>query len=141
MRRPFLLLDAHLGLRSIPCHNMTVEEQFDVAVVGAPGNDDAGEPAYIFERNHGGADNWGEVMKLTASDAAVPALDAFGWSVSISGDAIIVGASAKDDDGEQSGAAYIYTPEPGTLGLVLLGLPLLVRVRSRTPLLPASSVG
>ncbi len=32
--------------------------------------------AYVFERNFGGTDNWGERAKLTASDAA--AYDAFG---------------------------------------------------------------
>ena len=41
----------------------------DVVVVGAYLNDDAGADsgsAYVFERNQGGADNWGEVKKLTA---------------------------------------------------------------------------
>src|SRR5688572_32507778 len=37
--------------------------------------------AYIFERNQGGAEHWGQVQKLTASDAAVG--DGFGSSVSI----------------------------------------------------------
>ncbi|MCH7580736.1 MAG: hypothetical protein IIB22_10885, partial [Chloroflexi bacterium] len=48
----------------------------DTAVVGANLEDGgAGDPldragaAYVFERNQGGADSWGEVAKLTASDA------------------------------------------------------------------------
>ena len=40
--------------------------------------------AYIFERHAGGAENWGQVKKLGASDAATN--DRFGQSVSIDGD-------------------------------------------------------
>ena len=45
----------------------------DTAIVGAYINDDDGSfsgSAYIFERNTGGANDWGEVQKLVASDAA-----------------------------------------------------------------------
>ena len=45
----------------------------DTAIVGACFNDDTGTDsgsAYIFERNTNGANMWGEVQKLTASDAA-----------------------------------------------------------------------
>ena len=45
----------------------------DVAVVGAANEDGGGiswGAAYIFERDLGGADNWGQRAKLTASDAA-----------------------------------------------------------------------
>ncbi len=41
----------------------------DIAVVGAYGEDAGGSDsgsAYVFERNQGGADNWGQVKKLTA---------------------------------------------------------------------------
>jgi len=44
--------------------------------------------------------------KLTASDGA--GADEFGRSVSISGDYAIVGAYFDDDNGAQSGSAYIY---------------------------------
>ena len=60
-------------------------------VVVAFGDDDAGGSsgsAYIFERDQGGVDNWGQVAKLIASDAAV--LDFFGRSVSVSGDTAVV---------------------------------------------------
>lgn len=66
---------------------------------------DAGA-AYIFERDQGGLGNWGQVVKLTAADAA--AADYFGGSVSISGDVAIVGASYDDDGGPESGSAYIF---------------------------------
>ena len=48
----------------------------------------------MFERNRGGADNWGEVIILRASDAQ--ACDCFGGSVSISGDTLVVGAKYED---------------------------------------------
>ncbi len=60
---------------------------------------------YIFYRNDGGADLWGNgsyMAKLTASDGA--AEDRFGDSVSISGDYAIVGAYGDDS---YQGSAYI----------------------------------
>ena len=44
----------------------------DTVVVGAFGEDAGGDfagAAYVFQRNAGGAGNWGEVKILTASDA------------------------------------------------------------------------
>lgn len=78
-------------------------------LVGANSSDDAGDAsgsAYVFERSEGGDDNWGEVKKLTASDAA--AGDFFGVSASISGDTAVVGAWANDDAGVSSGSAYVF---------------------------------
>src|SRR6185369_1603675 len=43
----------------------------DTVVVGAIQNNVARGAAYIFARNLGGANNWGQVKKITASDAAV----------------------------------------------------------------------
>ena len=89
----------------------------DYAIVGASGEDpegvsDAGV-AYIFYRNQGGTDNWGEVTKLTASYAQP--VDYFGDSVSISGDYAIVGAYTEDTWGDSAGAAYLfYRNEGGT---------------------------
>jgi hypothetical protein len=51
------------------------------------------------------AQDWNEVIKSTASDAA--AGDQYGISVAIDGDYAIVGGSTNDDDGADSGAAYI----------------------------------
>ena len=81
----------------------------DTAIVGAYGDDDNGGAsgsAYIFSRNQGGTDNWGEVEKLLAGDGA--ASDYFGYSVSINGDTAIVGAYGDDDNGSESGSAYVY---------------------------------
>ena len=79
----------------------------DTVVAGAWPKDDGQGAAYIYSRNHGGADNWGEVKKLTASNAG-----SFGWSVSVDGDTVVVGAP---DEGTStdSGAAYVYYRDHG----------------------------
>jgi len=78
------------------------------AIVGAHADDDKGSgsgSAYIFNVQTGA-----ELHKLTASDGA--ASDQFGISVAISGIYTIVGARMDDDNGANSGSAYIFT---GTL--------------------------
>ena len=81
----------------------------DTAIVGArwesAGGDRAGA-AYIFQRDQGGAGQWGEVKKLTASDAEGG--DWFGISVAISGDTATVGAYGDDAGGYATGAAYVF---------------------------------
>ncbi|MCH8850197.1 MAG: FG-GAP repeat protein [Chloroflexi bacterium] len=86
----------------------------DIAVVGAQWEDAGGSTAgavYVFGRNMGGADNWGEAKKVTASDAQ--AGDLFGGSVSISGDTIVVGAVFEDAGGANSGAVYLFQRNEG----------------------------
>jgi len=81
------------------------------AIVGARANDDNGAgsgAAYIFRRD--GA-VWIQQAKLTPSDGA-PA-DGFGYSVSISGEFALVGAPFDDDDGVDSGSAYIFIRDGG----------------------------
>jgi|GEM_PF-722432 len=93
---------------------MSVSISGDTVAVGVPYNDDNGinsGRAYIFERNHGGADNWGEVKKITAGAGAAD--DSFGFSVSISGDTVAVGALYDDDNGSCSGSAYIFERNHG----------------------------
>jgi hypothetical protein len=80
----------------------------DTVVVGAPFKNSLTGAAYIFGRNEGGADNWGQVKKLTASDAVTN--DDFGFSVGISGDTVVVGAYNKNSE---TGAAYIYERNQG----------------------------
>ena len=75
----------------------------DTLVVGAEGDDSFKGAAYVFVRNWGGADNWGQVQKLTAADGA--AGDAFGCAVAISGDTVVVGAFGDDSF---KGAAYVF---------------------------------
>jgi hypothetical protein len=94
-------------------YGLSVSISGDLAVVGADWEDGIGGSnrgaAYILERNQGGANNWGQVTKLAASDAADD--DYFGRSVAISGDTVVVGAWGKDDVAVylDHGAAYIFT--------------------------------
>jgi hypothetical protein len=88
----------------------------DTVVVGARfddvgANDNQGS-AYIFERNQGGLDNWGMVVKLTSSDGE--AGDHFGEAVYFSGDTIAVGAPYEDSGVTYSqGAVYIFDRNQG----------------------------
>ncbi len=84
----------------------------DVAVVGAFLHDDNAEDsgsAYVF-RHNGSA--WVQEQKLLPSDGATD--DEFGISVAVSGD-IVVGAPWDDDNGMNSGSAYLYS-SPGAPG-------------------------
>jgi len=96
----------------------------DIAVVGAGADDDAcpldpncdSGSAYLFERNHGGAENWGQIKKLTALDAS--AGDGFGFEASISGDTLVVGSYSDDDacpadPNCDSGSAYVFGKNHG----------------------------
>ncbi len=82
---------------------ISVATSGDTAIVGALGNDDNGS-AYVFTRT---GTVWGQQDKLTADDGAAD--DAFGSSVAISGDTVIVGAHHDDDKGNSSGSAYVFT--------------------------------
>ncbi|KAL7518168.1 hypothetical protein ACHAWX_003022 [Stephanocyclus meneghinianus] len=84
----------------------------NVVIIGAYLDDDKGSDsgsAYIFNLNES-TGIWSQKAKLTAVDADT--YDYFGYSVSISGNVVVVGAYADDDKGSQSGAAYVFS---GTL--------------------------
>ncbi len=84
------------------------------AIAGAYANDDNGTmsgSAYVFYKDQGGANNWGQQVKLTASDAA--ASDYFGRSVAVSGSYAIAGAYGDDDGGSFSGSAYVFYKDQG----------------------------
>lgn len=80
------------------------------AVVGANG----AAAAYIFERNEGGLDNWGERVKLVASDAPI---SRFGVDVAIHDDTAVVGAFWDDEGGTKSGSAYVFERDSGGPGI------------------------
>ena len=80
----------------------------DTAVIGARQHNDPGTgagsgAAYVFTRASG---VWGEKAKLTASDAA--AGDNFGVSVAVEDDTVVVGSWQDDDNGRNSGSAYVF---------------------------------
>ena len=109
-------LDAQVG----DFFGQSVAVSGDTAVVGAVLEDAGGNPndnfggAYIFQRDQGGADNWGEVKKLTASDAERK--DFFGVGVAVSGDTAVVGAFFEDAGGSSAGAAYVFQRDSGGAG-------------------------
>ena len=85
-------------------------------VVAAKWDDDAGDKsgsAYVFRSSDGwdGGTTYDQVAKLTAADGA--ANDAFGGSVAIDGDTIVVGANGDDDGGSNSGSAYVFEDDSG----------------------------
>ncbi len=75
----------------------------DTALVGAYYDDGKGS-AYVFTRS---GTAWTQQAKLTAADGA--ATDWFGSAVALSGDIAIIGSERDDDNGSDSGSAYVYT--------------------------------
>jgi hypothetical protein len=73
----------------------------DTALIGAPGCDSIKGATYVFTIS---GSNWTQQAKLTASDGV--AHDRFGWSVSVSGDTALIGASGYNS---YQGAAYVFT--------------------------------
>ncbi|MBI2280405.1 MAG: T9SS type A sorting domain-containing protein [Bacteroidetes bacterium] len=84
-------------------------QQEDNDLAGGNTKSNAGS-AYIFERN--GAGYWSQKQKIIASDRAVS--DLFGYSVSINGDNIFVGAYQEDEDEigantmSSAGSVYVF---------------------------------
>jgi hypothetical protein len=66
--------------------------------------------AYLFERNAGGADNWGQVTKLF--DAAGFINDLYGNDVAIYEDSVVIGAP-DDDFGGAGGSVFVYARNRG----------------------------
>ncbi|MCK4872872.1 MAG: FG-GAP repeat protein [Phycisphaerales bacterium] len=86
------------------------------AIVGAPTDDDSGDgsgSAYLFDTTTGQ-----QLHKLLPSDGAEE--DEFGYSVAISGTTAIVGARGDDDNGGDSGSAYLFDTTTGQQRLKLL---------------------
>jgi hypothetical protein len=86
----------------------------DLLVAGAPFDNDFGDRSgsvYIFERNQGGPNAWGQIAKLTASDAYTN--DQFGWAVTIDADTVAVGAYTK----MYGGRVYVFVRDAGEPGL------------------------
>ena len=86
----------------------------DRIVVSSLWDDSRRGAAYVFERNQGGAGNWGEVRKLTASDR--DDVDEFGTSVDLYGNTIVVGAHYDDQRADNAGAVYVFERDLGGSG-------------------------
>lgn len=93
----------------------SVDISGDTVVVGMPIRSDRfreGE-VHVFERNLGGTDNWGEVVRLTESDNPEPQLDQFGYSVAIDGDYVAGGARRADSVLNNAGLVYLFSRNLG----------------------------
>jgi hypothetical protein len=83
----------------------------NTALVGAEFDDDNGEDAgavYVFTRAGG---VWTEQQKLTPKDGS--AGDFFGFSVAMHGNIAVIGAWGDDDNGSNSGSAYVFRRTAG----------------------------
>ncbi|MCD4795329.1 MAG: carboxypeptidase-like regulatory domain-containing protein [Bacteroidales bacterium] len=81
----------------------------DYVAVGAYTSSDNGlysGSAYIFKRD---GTNWNQEAKLLPSDGAAD--DWFANSVSVFGDYVVIGTPFDDDNGDNSGSAYIFKRE------------------------------
>ncbi len=74
--------------------------------VSAPGNDDFTGAVYIFKKDQGGMDNWGETKKVIAHDGVEG--DYFGNSIAMTDQYLLIGAYGNDQNGNKSGAAYLF---------------------------------
>jgi len=101
-------------------HAVAVDQ--NLAVVGAFQHDVDGVisagAAYVFWRDDTGI--WTQVAKLVAPDAGER--DEFGRSVSIRGHRAVIGAWMDDDNGADSGSAYIFEVGPDRDGNGLMDL-------------------
>ena len=93
----------------------------DTLVVGAPKSvvEESGV-AYVFDRNEGDPDNWGQVAKLSACDEAPG--DFFGLHVAVGTDHAYIAAHTNDDacpgnDFCFSGNVYIFDRDEGGPGM------------------------
>jgi len=86
----------------------------DVAVIGAPDDNDLGDwsgSAYVFERDPNGV--WSQAAKLLPHDGA--SFWSFGCSVAVSDELALVGAEGAHAAAPGGGAAYVYErAESGT---------------------------
>jgi len=91
---------------------ISVSIDSNLAVIGSWRDDDQGNDSgsvYMYENIAG---SWTETQKLIPADGG--AGQEFGYSVSISGDTLLVGSFSDDDQGVTSGSAYIFKRIDGT---------------------------
>jgi len=81
----------------------------DYLAVGAHGHNSSRGAVYLFEKDRGGGDNWGELTKLTGENAS----DRFGYAVDLRGDDLLVGAVYGDKGAVQTGAAFLHQQNQG----------------------------
>lgn len=95
-------------------YGQAMDASENVLAVGASKDDDAGEESgsvYLYDRMPGSS--WQYRQKLIGSD--VDQYDYFGYSLSVEGSVMGVGAFGDDEGGVDTGAVYVF--EQGSLGL------------------------
>jgi len=109
----------------------------DSIAVGTPGKDEGTNgyqgAVYIFSRNVGGKNAWGQVRKMAARDGAM--LDGFGNSVAAAGDIIVAGTRGDDvgvNTNQGSACVFegIHYPVPALTGVRMGGTNCVVGWRS-----------
>lgn len=87
----------------------SLDLQGEKLIIGDVGDDSAGfmaGAAYIYEH---GPDGWVQQTKLVAGDGPLsPFFAAFGSSVDLEGDILLVGAAGDSDQGLWAGSAYLF---------------------------------
>lgn len=83
----------------------------DLLAVGMPRDDSNKGSAYLFARNQGSGNGWGQIKKVTANDGV--ASDLFGSSVALNDDRLIVGVPSAQVGGQAKGAVYVFTRNNG----------------------------
>ncbi len=109
--RPYIRFGSAVGIDG---DNVVVGAYEDDAL-GALTNDYGA--VYVYNKDTGGTNNWGEVKKLVAPTQGID--DEFGERVAISGDYIVVGAHKEDEDVNEmnnlfnSGSVYFFKRDVG----------------------------
>jgi len=86
----------------------------NILAVGAKKDKTLGADAgavYMFSKDQGGTNNWGQVKKITASGGA--AGDQFGESVSVAGNEVVIGAPRHNSGATMSGQSYVFSKDIG----------------------------
>ena len=91
----------------------SVTIEVDTAMIGATSHLHSGATGngsvYVFQYD---GSTWVEHQEFFASDGAIG--DVFGDAVSLSADVAVIGARFDDDNGAQSGSAYVFRFDPET---------------------------
>jgi hypothetical protein len=83
---------------------MSVSLDGDTALIGAYHDNNQSGSVYVFTRT---GTTWNQQDKLLPLDSG--AGDCFGYSISLSGDTALIGSYKDDDNGIDSGSAYVFT--------------------------------
>jgi len=93
----------------------TIALEANTLVVGAWKNGEHGPQAgaaYVYYRDNGGSNNWGQVATLFSSQPAET--DQFGWCVAIAGDFVTVGArGVQPGGGPLLGSVHVFQRHAG----------------------------